>query len=698
MATRYIDPTLAATTATYDPITRSSTGGSDAAYANWQECLLALVASDSIILRDGTAIDTATPFANEANIDVTVAVGETHLSLFTTAASNGVSFTGAACSIDATGGSIEFRRNNADVNYMTLRLNGEGSWTRNVIFDCNENLIATAVDATIDHYNPTFRQSTENTAARTFAFAASIVTKTITFHNPVFDGIGMHKINTAAKLVINNPLGLNIKNRGMFDFEANFSNARGASLVVNNPIAIGCSWGNSAFRSVEIDDATVAAAASINGGNLHGAFLDPVGKPSQAGTNNTDEGTDGVIKLAIGADKAYVSVGMWDSLYAADGVLSDYQAEADSRSVKMTYYPDDPSVLITDPDAIADIPPFLAAGHELATAGTSGSDDLANSIPIAVTNNGVGVGSLTITDDGETWTFVGDSGTFAFDVSVGQPQQYALDLKTAVDLLADWSMTLNAGAMDDYASRTMDDAVYTGIAGAASQDVSVNWTRLAQYEYFDFRDDIQAAYNYTVTTGYHQTGTDATSLQAVLSADGTFTAFIDSSTDFKQPIETLSAYSIGQIVQSSAELLFMTSKASFDLLSVGDKAIRCNNAGNRLASFLLSHGGYLPVVFSQKALGLLSPSDFGYVLDGIIQAGITIVTPKEAVALIGTNVATGGDDYSNVAGSSGLNARVNITTGPNEVGRDGELFTKWDGDSGTTQSTLSDFHAVNSKR
>ena len=696
MTTRYIDPTLAATTATYDPVTRSSTGGSDAAYADWMECLLALVASDSIILRGGTATDTVSPFANEVDIDVTVAVGETHLSLFTTAASNGVSFTGAACSIDATGGSIEFRRSNADVNYMALRLNGEGSWTRDVIFDSNENLIATAADATVDHYNPTFRQSTENANARTFAFYGAAVTKTITFHNPVFDGIGMQKVNTAAKLVINNPLFLNIKNRGILDFETNFSNARAASLVVNNPIAIGCSWGNSVFRSVEIDDATVAAAASINGGNLHGAFLDPVGKPSQAGTNNTDEGTDGVIKLAIGADNAYVSIGMWDSLYAGDGVLSDYQAEADSRSVKMTYYPDDPSVLITDPDAIADIPAFLAAGHELAIAGHSGSDDLANSIPITVTNNGAGVGSLTITDSGETWTFVGDSGTFIIDVSSGQTEQYALNLKTAVDLLAYWSMTLNAGAMDDYASRTMGNAAYTGIAGAASQDVAVNWTRLAQYEFLDFRDVISVAYGYTVTTGYHQTGTDATNLQAALSADGTFTAFIDSSSNFKQPIETLSPYSIGQIVQSSAELLFMTSAASFRALANDTlRQDRCNNAGNRLASFLFSYGGYLPIVFSQKALGLLTVAEFGMVLDGIIQAGITIVTPKEAVALIGTNAAIGGTDYTNVAGSSGLNSGTKWWSGANPQGKDGEPFSDIDMDSGASQSLLSPYHPSN---
>ena len=82
MTTRYIDPTLSATTVTYDSTTRTSMGGSDAGYADWRECLLALVAGDSIVLRGGTVTDTVSPFANEANIDVTVAVDETHLSLF----------------------------------------------------------------------------------------------------------------------------------------------------------------------------------------------------------------------------------------------------------------------------------------------------------------------------------------------------------------------------------------------------------------------------------------------------------------------------------------------------------------------------------------------------------------------------------------------------------------------------------------
>lgn len=700
MTTRYIDPTLVATTATYDPTTRSSTGGSDLAYSTLKSCQLDTTNDDEIIFREGHELAVTQSLFTETGLAFTVYEGESYVCEADVPSIWPFISSGINCYVNAAGGSLEFKNDDAGTAYGAFRITGDGSWTRDLILDSNNYIIShiSGLTCTQHHYNTIFRQSARNTNARTVQF--DVVTPTITYHNPVFDGIGLQKINTDCNLTINHPLFLGVLDKPFIDTVSPCL----AGWTMHNPIAIGCNVDNQSLRSINC----VANILTISGGVAHESINAPYTLPHAGvvGTYNNDK----LIKIEGGAEKAYVALCFWDSSHIGRttgtlGALVDYQAEADSRGVKLSYFPDDHYTAfgaLTVDRARA----FINAGHCFGMVGQSGGDSWQVDAPLQIQYTGAGVASLTISDDGETWTVTDStdgSSPFVYNASSGGDDEYMMKATVGIMIKINTLTNFSAGYNVAQTASGYDDAHARGIAGG-THDLSGGGIQTLAWDstrWYDLEIVQPARYlenligNGFKFKDFHARGSLVTAdLKSALIADGFTTAMGDADDFLMMKMATIDPMqqTFG-VYQDAVRTMFKGTTSAYDLLSDVDKQSRLLSSAKRLASWLFANGGYTPILLSHTELW--TNEDFGWLIDALIAAGITIVPQSDVVILAGTNVSNINTGYIQAEGSEGLGTGDQWWTGPNPQGRDSEPFSNIDMDSGPSQSLLSPYHPSN---
>jgi len=654
MATRYVDTTLAEGTNTYDPETRSGTGGSDVAYKTLLAANAASSNGDTIYLRGGT--DSVSTQVNVTATDLTIApYNDEHFVISHSGANIPLKLTGTNNTIALGEGKITFQTSSASGGSPSaLWLVGAGcSVTRDtdnpnkgrIIFDWPDGsaiAMGAAEAFTVD--GAVFKD--------TYRVTRNIVTGgTLTLNNPLYLECGHWQNDGLITLVLNNPVIINGGKEGTTDREIieNVS-ATAVSITVNNPIFVGHGYQSSTAVPFQ---AAADSSITVNGGVVHNNIQNR--NLSNSGTvtlNNVDDNK--FIRFESRKHThCYVSLCFWGNEMWGNATSNydDYMAAAEPYGVKLVAFPDDHEGWAVG--EINAMKAWVAAGNELGSTGLSGGDDWSNDDPIEISYVGANSNPrLVISNSGTTWQLITDSGTDAtYDCSAGTDYQYLnhgvspLGVVKVINALTDYVADVTSVGWDDAASRMMEDGTYP-LSGTPTA-IPVNRTRRMEIEIGGSTTLTVQKIGHTPTT-FHIAGSALHSdVDTYCEANGwVATVGGDSTRGMDQQMSTASPFGFKRsLYHTETDSAFKGS--DWDSLTAAQKEERIREGARRIATIGFVRGGYYPILFPHPvgSLGVWTGEELGWLIDEFVSLGVEIITCEEAAALVGTNSVVETYDY-----------------------------------------------------
>ena len=344
MSTKYVDNLLVGTTTTYDPITRSSTGGSSTAYSNITVATAALAGSDILYCRTGSAGTLS------ASAQITLSVANLTISPYPIPNSNPVSYEDAWVLVTATTGNIIVPANSTLTWSLKIKGNGVAMSGRCLEFS---GTTGGTYDIQIEDING-YSIGLTGTTAMTFnkvnikrsgAIRAN-QTGTCNFNNPVFEDCYsdtqepcIFNAGASAVTVYNNPVivgGGNLAARAMAQCD-------NGTLTLNNPTLIGNGMKGQNYISPSVS--RTAGTCTINGGIVNGNINDPRGKLTSGTITSTAQNnvftTAGSVAKKVGAAACYLTDSNHSVLFGGVTSLTEYSSQFGASNAPLTWLLDD---------------------------------------------------------------------------------------------------------------------------------------------------------------------------------------------------------------------------------------------------------------------------------------------------------------------------------------------------------------------
>lgn len=701
MADLFVDSVIGASSQ-YDPVTRSATGGTYNSYATMQAAHDAASAGDTIYLRSGgetvvtVTSSKAIKWRNYGNEDYTITStgsGTGGVLKFTTVAGD-ADFGGHLIPTNSNPASLTNSHPIVRFEFANSRCHGvkPGAWGTTT---ANQGGCLIACAAT-----PCFADRWLVIDGLHDRGINSAVTATITCNAWVFKGGGVLPTGSSNLTVtMNNPtcIGCSPKASGRELFEC----ATAMTLTINNPIVIGNNLTDTDLTRYVIAQ-TGTGVVTISGGVIHD-HLNGLSYLSAGTVTNTAD-SSALVKFKE-SNPCYVAICLQDSTWAtadgADGggvsnlttmlgMLANYPA------AKLNYFPDDHH--LWNPEYVAQMSAWLAAGHELGSWGLSGSDNWAVTTPFTASYSGGETNvRIVVTNGGTTWNVVADSGPLAgpYDCSQDGAQAelgvyYALAgsggndtvLRRLVQDVAGLSISLGpgnsgTGGFDDAASLMIQDDDY-----ALPASPPINRERRIAAEVDRSRALTYQHLGVYPTVFYCNGTANNPDVGAHCQATG-WNGMLDNglSERLKQRVDTFDPFGIYRgLGNSGCAALFGTSETN----------IRAG--ARRIASWGFANGGLIPLVFTNASP--LTPTQFGYLIDEFLALGVELITFSDAISRRDSVFITPRTDYTLADGSAGAgtSTRFWTSTAARPTGANGEPYPDIDIDCGACPGRRGAFH------
>ena len=707
MAEIYVDSVIG-TSSQYDPITRSSTGGSYNSYATFGAAHTAAQAGDIIWVRSGG--ESLTNFTTTKAVKWRIYKDEIY-----TITSNSVSTTApftcttVACDADFGIGQLIIKDAGQTLanNMPAVRLGFAGSKVNGIRFDWNNGCLVTlaASSTTFTMDRCVLKNSTHQRGFNQAASSNIVNMSSWVFENS--NGIGQ----TAANMTLNfyNPtiVGLTTGSALRKMFEATSS-----SCIINvyNPIAIGCMV-DDINASKYLLEQSGSGQLNIYGGILHSHMFSR--SLLSTGTITNTSNSNSLVKF-LESNPCRVAICLQDSSWATTlgtepitdptvftltnmlSMLSSYP------EAKLNYFPDDHQYW--NAEHVSQINAWIAAGHELGSWGISGSDNWNINTPFTANYSGSETNvRLVITNEGQTWAVVADSGTLAgpYDCSLNGPwrdmgvynaiensggstavlRQIELDVPNLTISLGPGNS--GTGGFDDAAASMISDGDYTL---PASPPIDRNRRILLEV---DRSKSLTYQHLGIYPTVFYCNGTGTNTDVGTYCQNNGWTGFLDNglTNRLRQQADNFNQYNIYRgLGTTGTSALFGTSE---DDIRAGARV---------LASWGMYYGAFIPLVFTNSSP--LTAAQFGYLIDELLLCGVEIVTFSEAIDKKATTNIPVRTNYSLAENSAGAGSSTRFwtPTSARKYGINKEPYPDIDIDCGAAPWPRGIFHPKNKQK